>query len=108
MKWEEDDIEFLIACVDAGWAHKDIATELDRNYNSIQNKASRLALVSKNILKKSTEEYKVQLPKNIKVLESYIGAHNKILHKHSCGYIWLVSPSVILSGSNCPECAGVR
>jgi len=27
--WEEDEIEFLTACIEAGWIHKDIALELE-------------------------------------------------------------------------------
>ena len=45
---------------------------------------------------------------NIEVIEEYRGYHEKILHKCKIdGYEWYVAPSVILSGSGCPECASL-
>jgi len=56
-------------------------------------------------IKKTTTEYVNQLPSDIILLEPYINSGNKILHKHSCGYEWKISPNNILSGNSCPKCA---
>ncbi len=44
--WTEDEIEFLKACIEMGWLHKDIANELGRTSSSINNKAKKLELKS--------------------------------------------------------------
>lgn len=50
------------------------------------------------------EELKV-VNHNIIVLDEYINAKTKILHKCLvCGYEWMVVPSSILHGCGCPEC----
>lgn len=56
------------------------------------------------------EEYvkKIQ-DKNVSVIDMYINSKTKILHKcKDCGYEWNISPSDILSGYGCPECAGTK
>jgi len=106
MKWEEDEIDFMRVALEEGWTHKDIANELSRTSIAIKTKASRLALISKNNQKKTTEDYKKQLPEDIIVLEVYINKNTKILHEHSCGFIWDVAPTNVLAGHNCPNCAG--
>ena len=39
-------------------------------------------------------------------IEPYIKAHVPILHECYIGHIWRASPSNILNGRGCPECAG--
>ena len=44
---------------------------------------------------------------NVQVLEKYIGARTKILHKcNVCGYEWHITPNNILNGQRCPRCIG--
>jgi len=54
---------------------------------------------------KTIKEYISQIPKDIIVLETYINAKTKILHKHICGHEWYVTPTHILRGKGCPKCA---
>lgn len=58
--------------------------------------------------KKTHEEYIAEVAKinpNIEVVERYIGANIKILHKCKIdGYEWEVLPSDILHGKGCPKC----
>lgn len=107
MKWEDDEIVFMTAALEQGWTHKEIGNELNRSEQATRTKASKLNLLSSNNQKKTTDEYKKQLPDDIILLEPYITTHIKILHKHlSCGYIWGAQPSHILNGKSCPKCAG--
>lgn len=59
--------------------------------------------------RKTHEEYVKQVEKinpNIEVLERYIDAHTKILHRCKIdGYEWYVSPNNILKGRGCPCCS---
>jgi len=55
-------------------------------------------------IKKTTQQYKDELPLDIIVLGRYINNNTKIQHKHSCGYIWRSTPHNILRGHNCPKC----
>jgi len=108
LRWEEDEIELLNTFIMYKWLYKDIAIELDRSEYSISKQASRLNIKSKNSNNKviTTEQYKTRLPKDIEVLEPYIDSRSKIMHKHSCGYIWDTTPCHIFSGHGCPKCAG--
>ena len=54
--------------------------------------------------KKSNEKFLLELPSDLKALEEYRGAHEKISIKHSCGFIWKTTPHNILSGKGCPKC----
>ena len=60
--------------------------------------------------KKTHEEYVKEVAKinpNIEVIESYISNKIKILHRCKIdGYEWLVDPSHVLRGQNCPRCGG--
>lgn len=60
--------------------------------------------------RKTHEEYIVEAAKinpNIEVVEKYINAHTKILHRCRIDrYEWLVKPSNILNGKGCPKCNG--
>ena len=48
-----------------------------------------------------------QLKPNIEVVDQYMGAKTKILHRCKVdGYEWMVQPTSILSGGGCPVCAG--
>ena len=59
--------------------------------------------------KRTHDDYVAQvgiISPNITVLGKYAGCGTKIEHKcRVCGHIWSVSPSSILSGRGCPECA---
>lgn len=59
--------------------------------------------------KKTHEQYVAEVAKinpNIEVVEEYISADTKILHKCKIdGYEWKVLPSSILRGRGCPKCA---
>lgn len=63
----------------------------------------------RNNKQKTTEQYKEEVAvinKNIEVLEDYINAKTKILHKCLlCQYCWYATPSNILKGRSCPKCA---
>lgn len=39
------------------------------------------------------------------ILEEYNTAHNKILVRHDCGFIYKVTPHNLLSGKGCPKCS---
>lgn len=44
---------------------------------------------------------------NIEVVEKYINARTKILHRCKVdGYQWMAQPDSVLSGCGCPKCAG--
>lgn len=46
-----------------------------------------------------------QLPKDIIPLEEYKGKEEKILFKHSCGFIFKTKPAYIINGkTSCPKC----
>ena len=55
---------------------------------------------------KTTEEYKEELKgRNIEVLEEYVNANTKILHKClKCKNEWRVEPHSVLRGNGCPYC----
>lgn len=54
---------------------------------------------------KTTEQFKLELPEEIELLEPYQGAFTSILFKHkTCGFIWKAKPHNILSGKGCPKC----
>ena len=44
------------------------------------------------------------LPKNYFYVGKYEGMHNKTLIRHSCGFIWAVTPNNIKLGKGCPKC----
>jgi len=106
MKWEEDEIDFMRVALEEGWTHKEIGNELNRTKSSVECKASKLGVKSLNNNLKTTDGYKKELPKDIEVLVPYINKKTKILHKHSCGFEWKITPNDILNGNSCPECAG--
>ena len=60
--------------------------------------------------KRTHEEYVAKVAEinpNIEVIESYIDANTKILHKCKIdGYEWKIRPASILVGEGCPKCAG--
>ncbi|MBO5828793.1 MAG: zinc-ribbon domain-containing protein [Paludibacteraceae bacterium] len=63
------------------------------------------------LLRKSPEQYVLELAiknPNIEVVEQYIDAKTKILHRCKvCGHEWNPSPyNVLNNGSGCPICAG--
>ena len=62
--------------------------------------------------KTTHEEYIAKVKEihpNIEVLEEYINARTKILHKcKTCGHEWMAKPSGILVGYGCAKCAKVK
>lgn len=38
------------------------------------------------------------------VIGKYLGRHKKVLIKHSCNFIWGITPSNLLMGKGCPKC----
>ena len=59
--------------------------------------------------RKTTEEYKQQIPEAYEPLENYINNYTPILHRHiACGHEWLAYPNSILKGSGCPNCANIK
>ncbi len=60
--------------------------------------------------RKTQEEYISEVAKinpNIEVVEEYINAHTKILHRCKIdGFEWHTSPHNVLRGQGCPKCAG--
>jgi len=103
MKWELDEIDFMSVALEKGWTHKEIGNELKRTSISVSHQANRFKLYSTNY-NKTHAKYITQVPTDILVLELYLGANIKILHKHSCGFEWKVPPRTILSGHGCPMC----
>lgn len=74
--------------------------------NNLMTKASSCPNCGK--LSKHTDETYLQRLNDtgFEVLEPIEGVNQKILHKHTvCGHEWLVRPSDILSGQNCPKCS---
>ena len=98
-KWNEEEIELLKSFVDYGLSNLEISIKLNRTKISIDNKL-RVLGYKRNF----GSTYKNKLPKDITLLEDYINATTKILHKHTCGYEWKVRPNNILNGQNCPKC----
>lgn len=49
------------------------------------------------------EAYKAN--KSITVLGTYLDARTPILHKHECGYEWMIRPDDVKHGYGCPVCA---
>lgn len=60
----------------------------------------------------TTEKYKAKLKikrPDMEVLEEYQGPTVKILHRHSCGYEYKISPNHVLNNSNgCENCYRVK
>lgn len=54
-------------------------------------------------------EQLLEINTNIEPLEIYQNSHTKIMcHCKICGYKWMITPSKLLSGKGCPNCAGNR
>jgi hypothetical protein len=62
--------------------------------------------------KKTHKEYVEELQNknlNFEVVELYINAKTKIMHRCSiCKHEWLITPNHILHGKGCPECSKIR
>lgn len=84
------------------------ADALMRSKSAIKGKALRLnlELIKYKAKKKTTEQYRSEIPKDYIVLEEYLGGKIPLLHKHlTCGYEWTVQPNNIISGRGCPACS---
>lgn len=55
-------------------------------------------------IKKTTEEFKAELDGEYILLSEYKGAYEKVLLKHSCGFVYEVTPHNYLTGKRCPKC----
>lgn len=54
---------------------------------------------------KTTEQFKEYLADDYELLSKYKNAYEKVTLRHSCGFIYKVSPHNYLSGKRCPRCA---
>lgn len=43
-------------------------------------------------------------PNDYELVEPYKGMHNKIKVRHSCGFIWEITPNNLKLGKGCPKC----
>lgn len=72
--------------------------------NNILN-GTRCPLCVNNNIKKTTEQYKAEVP-SYKVLEEYLGKGIPILHECPKGHQWKVRPNDLLrKNAGCPSCA---
>lgn len=112
-KWTKEHEQELILYIKDGLTHSQIAELLNEEFkttrtaSAVNKKTQRLGIKSNNIdcIKKTTEQYKSELPDDLELLEEYINAKTPILHKHSCGHTWKVRPNCIIKGQGCPKCA---
>lgn len=82
--------------------------KLGRTKESIKNRTRTLKLNRHKgpTSRKTTEDYKKELPEDLSVLEAYVDNNTPILHKHmTCGNTWKARPRTILSGNSCPSCS---
>lgn len=113
MQWTTEEVQLLHIFLEQNYTREEIAESLDRTKESVVQKMKRLGLLAKRVAKKPyikkgyrvKTTYKQELPFDIEVLEEYINARTKLLHRHTCGYEWYVTPHNILCGSRCPKCA---
>lgn len=80
---------------------------LPRYRTDVANKIT-ISKKKSNNKRKTTEQYRQELAKynpNIEVLEEYVNAKTKILHRYkNCGHLANVPPDRILRGSGCDIC----
>jgi len=108
MKWEDDKIELLKACVEAGWIYKDIANELDRTQSGISAKSIKLKLISQYKEKLTNEIVDERLEnRTINRFGNYINARTKInFNCLICNNTWKALPDNILTKNiGCPNCS---
>ena len=108
-RWTEEEIDFLHEWYPEEGAAL-CAEVLDRTVQSVQNKAHRMGLKSKNSKMKTQEQYIIdveEVTKNIIVLGNYVGNKIKILHQCTvCFNEWLITPNDVLRNHGCGVCAG--
>jgi len=107
--WTKDEEEFVVACCESGWTHREIATEMNKTLCSIHHKCVHLN-ISNGLLKVKltnedyTDKLKEMCPTMI-ALEKYNGAFTKILHKCLlCNKEYNVTPIGKLRGEKCKYC----
>ena len=106
-KYTEEHIGILKDMLSKGYTYVAISKILNRTPEALCAKANKLGLYSKNNKRKTTEEYKKEVPKDIIVLGEYKTNKTKILHKHKlCGYEYYIRPSDVLNGIGCSKCSG--
>ena len=104
--WTPKELDFLKREVKKGTTHLSIANTLDRQEKAVGRMARQMGWHSINKVQPTTEEYKELLPPDLTLLEEYVTANTKVVHRHSCGYEWPIRPSHILNrGVSCPVCS---
>ena len=59
-----------------------------------------------NAKRKTTSGIVLEIPDDFTLLEPYNGQYNKVLFRHSCGFIFSVRPKDLITGhSYCPKCS---
>lgn len=104
-RWVQDEIDLLKVMIKQNYSHTECGEELNRSISAVQTKCYELKIISNYNKKRNTKEYQKEINDSLMVLEPYINAHTKILHKHICGHIWKAEPNSILKGKSCPKCA---
>ena len=106
MRWTEDEINLLNIWLEQGWTHNDIGNELGRTASSVEHKALRLNLHSKNNQKKTHEQFLFEIQdKPFICLDIY--DTNKVKIRFECNidnHMWFARPDDILQGKGCPIC----
>lgn len=106
-RYTEDEIELIKVCLGEGWSYVEIGIILNRVESAIRKKCSNLGLKSISQVK-THEQYVKELAEsgsNMKVLETYINAHTKILHEClKCGIQYKCKPNNKLIGKKCSYC----
>jgi len=104
---EEDNLLYEFYPIEGS---KICAEVLDRSTDSIRHRAKFLGIKytgESGTLKKARAKYLKFLDNSeYSLIDEYTKTHDKLLHRHICGYEWRVRPNDILFGnSGCPSCA---
>lgn len=106
MHWDNEEIDLLTIWINQGWTHKDIGNELGRTASSVEHKAARLHLYSKNNIRKTHNQFMIEIKDRPFIcLDTYIT--NKVKLRFKCkndSVIWTARPDDILRGKGCPVC----
>lgn len=109
-KWTEEEILYLRDNY-SSLGPKPCAKKLQRSYQSVATKASKLGLKSESPRiahnKKTHAEYVDQLGNSLwTAYEEYVDAHTPIVHVCSEGHEVSISPANVLAGKGCKYCSG--
>lgn len=109
MRWSDREVEFLKENYPSkGRAF--CANKLNKSESSIRSKASKLGLkrnqkTCKKFLEGKLAYYEFISTSEYKNLENYKSSSEPILHQHSCGHKWKVSPNNLRKLVGCPACS---